>query len=153
VIGIDNNTKLIEKARKNNSKFRGRAHFLIRDAFKLDFPAKTFDICFSQGFLEHFTNEEIYLLIEKQLHIAKVIVASLPSIFYATKDRGDERLMPIEEWRQILKEFDTRMFYYGLSPREPKRIISMKNLIDINKIVANRSHGAHICIIVKRAHS
>lgn len=152
VIGIDNNVKLVKEARKNNSKFRGHAHFLIRDAFELDFPDKTFDVCFSQGFLEHFTNEEICLLVEKQLRIAKVMIASVPSIFYAVKDRGDERLMSIEDWRQILKDCNACMFYYGCKPRELGRAISLKNLFDIPKIIPSASHRAHICMVVKRTH-
>lgn len=151
VLGIDNNIKLIEKARKNNSKFRGHARFSICDAFKLDFAPGTFDVCFSQGFLEHFSDEEIRLLAEKQLRIANVIVASVPSALYAVKDRGDERLMRIEDWRQILKDFDTRIFSYGFRPREINRIISVKNLVDITKIVSSMSGKAHVCMVVKKA--
>lgn len=151
VLGIDNNIKLIEKARKNNSKFRGHARFSICDAFKLDFAPGTFDVCFSQGFLEHFSDEEIRLLAEKQLRIANVMVASVPSALYAVKDRGDERLMRIEDWRQILKDFDTRIFSYGFRPREINRIISVKNLVDITKIVSSMSGKAHVCMVVKKA--
>lgn len=149
VIGIDNNIKLVEKARKDNNRFRGRARFLVRDAFELDFPKGTFDVCFSQGFLEHFTDEEICQLTENQLRIAKIIVASVPSIFYSTKDRGDERLMSIEGWRKVLKSFDTYMFYYGFKPRQPDRIASLKNLVDISKIVSSTLYKSHICMVVK----
>jgi hypothetical protein len=65
-------------------------------------------------------------LIENQLRIAKIIVASVPSVFYSTKDRGDERLMSIEEWRKVLKNFGTFMFYYGFKPRQPDRIASLR---------------------------
>lgn len=150
VVGIDSNIKLIEMVRKNNSKFHGRARFLVRDAFKLDFSTEIFDVCFSQGFLEHFTDEEICLLTRKQLRVAKVMVASVPSIFYKGKSRGDERLMSIEDWRRILKDFDTHMFYYGFEPREPNQIVSLKNITDITRIASSRSHRAHICIVAKR---
>lgn len=148
VVGIDNNIKLVEKARKDDARLRGRAHFLARDAFKLDFPDKTFDVCFSAGFLEHFRNEEINLLVEEQLRVARVMVASVPSAFYPTKDRGDERLIAIEDWRQILKDFDTRMFYYGFKPKEPSRVISLRNLTNIPEVVLSRFHNAHICMVV-----
>ncbi|MGB8779693.1 MAG: class I SAM-dependent methyltransferase [Candidatus Bathyarchaeia archaeon] len=151
VLGIDNNIKLVEKARKNNSKFHGHARFSIRDAFKLDFAPGTFDVCFSQGFLEHFSDEEIRLLAEKQLRIAKVMVASVPSALYAVRDRGDERLMRIEDWQQILKDFDMRIFSYGFRPREINRIISVKNLVEITKIVSSMSGKAHVCMVVKKA--
>jgi SAM-dependent methyltransferase len=153
VLGIDDNIKLIERARKNNSKFRGHAQFLVRDAFQLDFPPETFDVCFSQGFLEHFTNEEIRLLTEKQLRIANVMVASVPSAFYAVRDRGDERLLPMEDWRRIFKDFDAHAFYYGFKPREFNQIISVKNLWDITRIVSSMSGKAHICMVVKKANN
>jgi SAM-dependent methyltransferase len=153
VLGIDNNSRLIERARKNNSKFRGRAQFLMCDAFKLDFPPGTFDICFSQGFLEHFTNEEIRVLTEKQLRIARVMVASSPSAFYMVKDRGDERLMSMEGWRQIFKKFNARVFYYGSKPKEFNQIMRMKNLADILKIVSSMSGKTHVCMVVRRANT
>jgi len=151
VVSIDDNIRLVEKARKNNSKFHGRAKFLIRDAFKLDFPPETFDVCFSQGFLEHFTNQEIKLLTERQLRFAKVIVASVPSSFYPVRDRGDERLMPIENWRLIFRDYDAHIFYYGYKPREFNQIILLKNLLDVTKIVSSMSGKAHICMVVKKA--
>jgi SAM-dependent methyltransferase len=152
VVGIDSNVKLIDKAKKDNSRFRGRAHFLVGDAFKLDFRDDTFDVCFSQGFFEHFTDEEICLLTERQLRIAKIVVASVPSIFYSTKDRGDERLMSIEEWQKVLKSFDTNMFYYGFTPSHSDRVASPKNLVDIRKILrllSSTHYKSHICIVVK----
>jgi len=150
VVGVDDNIRLIETARKNNSKFYGRVQFLKCDAFELDFPSETFDVCFSQGLLEHFTNEEIRLLTEKQLHIAKVMVASVPSSFYALRDRGDERLMPIENWRQIFKDFDARIFYYGFKPREFNQTLSAKNLLDFTKIVSSKSCKNHLCMVVSK---
>jgi SAM-dependent methyltransferase len=156
VVGVDNNVKLVGKAREDNSRFRGRARFLLRDAFKLDFPDGAFDVCFSQGFMEHFTNEEIRQLIEEQLRIAKIIVASVPSVFYSTKDRGDERLMSIEEWREVLKNFSTNMFYYGYRPSQPDHDASPKNLMDIGKILrllSSRHYKSHICIIIKKVHN
>lgn len=152
VFGIDNNLKLVEMARKNNSRFCGRARFLRGNAFTLDFPARHFDVCYSQGFLEHFEDEEIRLLVGEQLRVARLMIASVPSTFLATKERGDERLMSIEDWRRILKSFETRMFYYGFKPREPNRIISFRNFVDIPKIMSIGSYKTQICILAKRAH-
>jgi len=153
VVGIDNNVNLVQKARTDNSRFRGRARFLVRDAFKSNFHDGTFNVCFSQGFLEHFTNEEICLLAEKHLRIARTIVASVPSIFYATKDRGDERLMSIDAWQEILKNFETRMFYYGFKPRQPNLIASVENLFDVCKILPSTRYKSHICMAIKKARS
>jgi len=150
VVGIDKNLELIERAKVNNAKLRGRARFLIRDAFNLDFPADTFDVCFSQGFFEHFTPEEICLLTKEQLRVARAVVASIPSTFYSEKDRGDEHLLSIEEWKKILQEFRTHLFYYGFIPREPHRLISAKNLLDFTKLISSKSYRAHICMLIQR---
>jgi SAM-dependent methyltransferase len=150
VVGIDKSPALIERAKVNNAKLRGRARFLIRDAFNLDFPADTFDVCFSQGFFEHFTPEEIGLLTKEQLRVARAVVASIPSTFYSVKDRGDEHLLSIEEWKNILKEFRTHLFYYGFTPRDPHRLISVKNLLDFTKLLSSKSYRAHLCMLIKR---
>jgi SAM-dependent methyltransferase len=151
VVGIDDDPRLLVVARKSNSRFHGRARFVECDAFNLSFPKRLFGVCFSQGLLEHFSDNEICLLAEEQLNVADTIVASVPSGYYVTKDRGDERLMLIEDWRKILRNYCTRMFYYGFRPKEPDRVISLRNLRDIAKIALTKSYQIHICMLVRKA--
>jgi len=149
VVGVDSEAELVTEARRQNSKFHGRARFLHGNAFDLGFPERSFDVCFSQGFLEHFSDKEICLLVDKQLSFAKTVVASVPSNYYPTRDKGDERLMLMEDWRRILDNYDTKIFHYGFKPLEPEKAISLKNL-DLRKVVLSKSYKLHLCIIAKK---
>jgi len=121
VTGIDNSDYLIYSANRRIQKIHLNRHisFILGDAFKLsDIFSKReeakFDCCFSQGFFEHFSDEQIKALISEQLKIAKVVIFSVPSNFYPRKDFGDERLLSLEEWGKILKDFKVSLIkYYG----------------------------------------
>jgi hypothetical protein len=77
---------------------------------------KPADIVYSQGLLEHFTDEGIIEIITEQLQYAKVaVVFSVPSENYPQQDRGDERLLSIAEWESILEPFKkqlAQLYYY-----------------------------------------
>jgi SAM-dependent methyltransferase len=153
VVGIDNSAELVIEARRQNSILHGRAKFVHCDAFDMDFPKGLFDVCFSQGFLEHFSDEDIRLLIEKQLSFAETVVASVPSCYYPTRDKGDERLMAMEDWRRVLSNYRTRIFYYGFEPKEPGKTIALKNFGDLGKIVMSKFFRLHLCIVAEKANS
>src|SRR3989338_3954086 len=87
------------------------------------FKAGDFNVICSQGFFEHFNNEQICDLLNQQLKIAKTIFISVPSKYYIKKDFGNERLMGIKDWRKILAPFTLNIDfikYYGfyLPPRK-----------------------------------
>jgi hypothetical protein len=94
----------------------GRAKFVYCDAFKLSekFMKNEFDVVYSQGFFEHFSDKKINTLIKEQLIIGKTVIFSVPSNFYPKKDFGNERLLSINEWKEILKDFKVDfIMYYG----------------------------------------
>jgi SAM-dependent methyltransferase len=150
VVGIDSSAEIVAEARRQTSRLHGRAKFVRRDAFSLSVPKGAFDVCFSQGFFEHFSDREICLLMEKQLSIAETVVASVPSRYYPFRDKGDERLMLMEDWFRILGNYSTRMFYYGFDPKEPGKTISPKNFGDLKKIVLSKYYKLHLCIVAKK---
>lgn len=124
VVSIDNNEKVLERAKKLSDTLLGRVKFLLCDAFKLGnkFKASNFDVVFSHGFLEHFDRGEIEALIKEQLKVGKVVFFSVPSKYHVTKEFGDERLWGIEEWTKILSSFNLELIrYYG--PPGVKRMI------------------------------
>jgi len=115
VTGIDNNPELIKRAKVNCKKFNGKASFRLVDAFSLSetFNSHSFDLVFSQGFFEHFSNEEISKLIEQQLTVGNVVVFSVPSKYHF-KGFGNERLLTLYQWREILEKYNVeRIYYYG----------------------------------------
>ncbi|OGO50366.1 MAG: hypothetical protein A2148_12380 [Chloroflexi bacterium RBG_16_68_14] len=109
VVSIDFSRPLIERCVHHNQKLRGRAHFLAMDAFQLAFPDRAFDVVFSQGFFEHFSDEEISRLLAEQSRVARRVVLSVPNRSYAVRDFGDERLLSREAWEELLGRLGYRL--------------------------------------------
>ena len=99
-------------AGQNSAYLNGKVIFQIADAHNLPFNNDSFDLCFSQGFFEHFDDEDIIKLIQEQLRVAKVIIFSVPTFWYPIQDFGDERLMKKEEWLEILSQFNIEKAVY-----------------------------------------
>lgn len=128
VTAIDNSSKTLKNAKHLSNKFLRNVDFILYDAFKLTdiFKKNQFDIVFSQGFFEHFDDNEIKCLLNEQLEIGKIIIFSVPSNFYPTKDFGNERLLSKRVWAKILKEYNVEFIKpYGLGNKLKPIIISI----------------------------
>ena len=101
-IALDINRGVIEIARRNKAQFRGKVDFVVASAFNLPFKDNCFDICFSQGLLEHFDNNLIYLFLDSSLRVGRSVILSVPSNHYPCKDFGDERLLTPNVWHSII---------------------------------------------------
>lgn len=123
VVSVDNDESVLRVAEENNRKFGGKVAFRKEDAFNLSFEDDSFDVAFSQGFLEHFSDKEIKCLITEQLRVAKKIVFSVPTIYYRTRDFGNERLLSMRKWRKILKDFTVEDDRYYLYSRRKKNFL------------------------------
>jgi ubiquinone/menaquinone biosynthesis C-methylase UbiE len=86
--------------------------FKKADAFNLPFDDDSFDVCFSQGFFEHFADDDIRKLLWEQLRVSRKVLFSVPSFWYPRQDFGDERLMKKEDWLRILSEFKVEKASY-----------------------------------------
>lgn len=102
-VGIDNDFRIAKNAKKGNKKFGKPVRFIVADAFCLPFKKDSLDLCFSQGFFEHFNDKEIENLLNEQLRTSKETMFSIPSYDYARKDYGNERLLKRKEWLKIIK--------------------------------------------------
>ena len=80
IVGIDNDKKVVEAARQNAKNFGKDVEIKEADVFDIDkiFGKDSFDACISGGVLEHFDKEKIRKLVEKQLFIAPIVIASMP---------------------------------------------------------------------------
>ena len=113
VVSVDNNDSVLKIAQHNNANLKGGVTFKKADAFNLPFDDDSFDVCFSQGFLEHFADDDIRKLLKEQLRVSGKVLISVPSFWYPEQDFGDERLMKKEDWLGILSEFKLeRASYY-----------------------------------------
>lgn len=103
VFSLDNDRKVLKKAENLSKKLNGQVNFVYGDAFRLPFKDRSFDIVFHQGFLEHFSNEQIIQLLNEQLRVGGAVVFSIPNNFYQKKDFGNERLLTKNFWDKLLQ--------------------------------------------------
>ncbi len=139
VVSIDSDKGVIDIAKKNNKKFNGSTDFKVGDGFNLEFKDNSFDISFSQGLYEHFSNKEIKKITDEQLRVCKnTIFVSVPNKNYGTKDVGNERLMNSRSWYKLLKklypEKKIKVVEYQYFLRKNKPIKTIFNLL-LNKKV------------------
>jgi len=108
VITIDNSAGVLRNACGFMTEVGARVLAVRGDAFRLPFVDGSIGACFSQGLLEHFSDDEIVLLIAEQLRVAEIAYVSIPSLFYPHLGRrgpglvGNERLMRLGRWRRLL---------------------------------------------------
>ncbi len=112
--------------------------FLKMNLTNLKFDYKYFDVTFSNGVLEHFSDKEIVDIINQELRISKIVVASVPSDYFSDKDKiyGNERFLNYSYWINLINNttgviiqsfgFDFRkkwekIFYYAFKPKLIKK--------------------------------
>jgi len=125
VTAIDQDPQIIEAAKITCKNLNGDVSFNIANAFKLPFKNHYFDISFSQGLLEHFSDSDIIKFLKEQLRVSKKVIFSVPSLFYNSRDFGDERLLTKRRWEKILSPFDIELsnYYYRI---QTKRNFNLK---------------------------
>lgn len=107
VVSIDNDNKVLVDSENFTKSWNGKCEYKFADAFNLHsyFGVDEFDISFSQGFFEHYSDEQIVHLIDEQLIVSKTVLFSVPSYYYRRLDFGNERLMREDDWRGILSKY------------------------------------------------
>ena len=120
VTSIDIEPAVVSKAQLENERLNGRAKFMVADSFALPYAAKEFDLVIHQGLLEHFPNDDIQKMVREQLRCASQVLFSVPNQFYMRRDFGNERLMSLAQWIQILSPFHVVMGRNYSPKRFPK---------------------------------
>lgn len=116
VTAVDKDEQVIRRAKEASKNMNGNIVFKISDAFELPFKDKSFDVSFSQGLIEHFSDSDIVRLLKEQTRISKCVFFSVPCIFYNSLDFGNERLMSKKRWEKLLSGFDIQLskYYYRI---------------------------------------
>ena len=108
----------------NAESLGAELRFARGDAFAMPFRDDAFDVAFSQGFFEHFDDDDVHRLIDEQLRVASRVVFSVPNRWYPHVGKrgpgliGNERLMSSRSWRRWLSQFDADVTHY----RDPKAL-------------------------------
>ena len=89
-----------EYGAKNIPKFK------MDSIFELNYKKQEFDVSFSNGVLEHFSDEDIIKTLKKQMKIAKYVIVGIPTQYFDDSEAmyGDERFLKLNFWRQIIKK-------------------------------------------------
>lgn len=67
---------------------------------------KRLDVIYSIGILEHYSDEEIIELLNKQLELADYVIFGIPTKYFDPKKKmyGNERYLNIRYWRKLIKK-------------------------------------------------
>lgn len=132
VTGIDidkNILKLCEKLEKN---FFGinKAKYVNKSIFDLDYPKKSFDLCFSCGVLEHFEDSEIIDSIKQQIIIANKVIIVIPTKWFDDNEalHGDDRFLKLSYWRNLIKMSGGKILKEYSYPFKQKYYQKIKNI-------------------------
>lgn len=98
----DRDQEVLKKASQIADNWKTTVHFSRQDILRLDFANDSFDVVFSQGVLEHLSDDQIRQAARESLRVARRFVFSVPGRAYRHRDFGDERLLGAEQWQNIL---------------------------------------------------
>ncbi len=112
------------------SKFKNsNINYLCNDIRNINIKEK-YDVCYSIGILEHYNDDEIIELINKQVFISKYVIFGIPTKYFDEDKKmyGNERYLPLQYWRKIIKKSNCKIIeessYHYLSFL--RRIINYK---------------------------
>lgn len=79
--------------------------FICSDIMDINLENK-FDVCYSIGVLEHYTDKEIKDLINKQISISNYVIFGIPTKYFDEDKKmyGNERYLSLSYWRKLVKE-------------------------------------------------
>ena len=106
VIGIDIDDDILNLSKKIAKKYNAKKQpkFLKKSIFNLDYKENYFDVSFSNGVLEHFTDDEIINTLKQQMKVAKIVIFGIPTKYFNKEEAmyGDERYMDYNFWRNLI---------------------------------------------------
>ncbi len=115
VTAIDSERRILKVAQINTFNFGKDIHLRLMDAFDIDtrFKKKRFDAVTHEGVLEHFSENQIKILLDKQLKVAPLVIFSVPvrskrnDTYFKNDQMGHRYLWSKSEWMKFLENFYT----------------------------------------------
>lgn len=100
------------------------------DILNLKYRKSSFDVSYSNGVLEHFSDEEIIRILKQQMNISKYVIFGIPSTYFNMDEKmlGNERGLTLKEWIMLIDKAggklveQTSFHYYKLY----RRILEVK---------------------------
>lgn len=106
VTGVDLDKNIVQLAKDLEKKYyhSNRVNYKQESIFDLNYSENTFDLCYSVGVLEHFSNEKIIQTLSQQIKIAKTTIVVIPTTWFNNEDalHGDDRFLKLSYWRKLI---------------------------------------------------
>lgn len=102
ITAIDANSELVQRLQPFMTAFPNLSVHEM-DMFQLAFGDKSFDLIFSQGVLEHYSDKDILHSLIEQGRVARIIAIDVPNTRGKIGDYGDERPITVKHWRQLIQ--------------------------------------------------
>lgn len=107
-VAIDIDKDILNLSKKIAKEYgaKNKPKFMIDSILKLNYKNKEFDVSFSNGVLEHFSDKEIIKTIKNQLKIANTVIVGIPTKYFDDDEAmyGDERFLKLKFWREIISQ-------------------------------------------------
>lgn len=115
---LDNDAEVLRMCEINAKVLGADIKYVFGDAFELPFEAGSFNLAYSEGLLEHESDEDIHRLLAEQLRVAPIVVVGVPLAGCKDIPFGNERWLSPGEWEEILEEYVAlRAFSYNNETR------------------------------------
>ncbi len=105
VTAMDVDPDMLSLSASLAEEFPRKPIFLKGNIADLD-PSHVFNTVFSSGTFEHFSDDEIVDLSNKELAVSRTLIISVPSNYYRIEDRmhGDERFLSERQWLELFSK-------------------------------------------------
>lgn len=114
VLGIDIDEEILQLSTNLAKEYFDedkKLKFEKMSILDMQFSKEEFDVCFSNGVLEHFEDEDIICSLKNQMNISRYVVLGIPTQFFDKTEAlyGDERFLPLEYWRYLITKSGGRI--------------------------------------------
>ena len=127
VTALDLSQAVLDYAKEiaTNSKVIKPCKYEQGDILNLKYKKETFDVSYSNGVLEHFSDKDIINTLKQQMKISKYVIFGIPSTYFNMNEKmlGNERGLTIKEWENLIHKAngeiieETGFHYYKLYRR------------------------------------
>lgn len=105
---IDIDKDILNLSKKISKEYGAKTtpKFMIDSILELKYKKNEFDVSFSNGVLEHFSDKDIIKTLKKQMNIASTVIVGIPTKYFDDDEAmyGDERFLKIKYWRKMIEK-------------------------------------------------
>ena len=115
-VASDLSRKLLVAAKSRHGNLQ---HYVCCDAFYLPFRDKAFDCVYSQGFMEHFDDAEVVLIVDEMVRVGETVLFFIPLPAYRNPSLGVEHRRTLDAWTKLLSMYpkvDTGCYEEPMGP-------------------------------------